>query len=219
MKHSATLPVLLQSFFTDRLYKEKKVSPHTVASYRDTFRLLINFVSEKKDKSPDAFLLSDLGADLIRSFLEDLEARRKICARSRNQRLAAIRAFYHYASFLVPEQSSLISQVLAIQSKRHDKRLIDFLELEEIQAILSVPDRTTWIGLRDYNLLLLAIQTGLRVSELTSLCQKDLVLGRGAHVHCIGKGRKERCTPLVRQTAAVLKAWTKSQKNRNSNTN
>ncbi len=216
MKNLATLPILLQSFFTERLYTEQKVSPHTVASYRDTFRLLICFASEKVKKSPDTLLLSDLNADLIRAFLHDLETRRRICARSRNQRLAAIRAFYSYTSFQVPEQTNLISQVLAIKGKRHDKRLVDFLEIEEVQALLSIPDRTTWIGFRDYTLLLLAVQTGLRVSELTSLCKKDIVLGRGAHVHCIGKGRKERCTPLIKQTATVLKSWIKAQKNHNA---
>jgi integrase/recombinase XerD len=139
--------------------------------------------------------------------LDHLESTRSNAARSRNQRLAAIRSFFRYAAVEAPQHSALIQRVLAIPSKRHTRPLIDFLDRAEIEALLAQPDRSTWIGRRDHTLLLLAAQTGLRLSEITGLKQQDVVMGSGAHVRCEGKGRKERATPLTKTTTAVLKAW------------
>jgi len=207
MKMTTDLPVLLQSFFADRLMRQRRVSPHTIASYRDTFRLLFCFAQRCLNKSPSALSLADLDAPFIGTFLEHLERTRGNSAKSRNLRLTAIRSFFRYASFQEPGQSDNIQRVLAIPSKRHDRRLIDFLTRPEIDAFLSAPDQETWTGRRDYALLLLAIQTGLRLSELIGLHREDVVLETGAHVHCMGKGRKERCTPLTRHTRTVLQTW------------
>jgi len=202
-----SLAVLLQSFFTDRLMAQRRASPHTIASYRDTFRLLFHFAQHRLKKSPSDLSLEDLGATFIGAFLNHLEKKRGNEAKSRNLRLTAIRSFFRYVSFQEPGQSNLIQQVLAIPDKRQDRPLVDFLTRPEIQALLSVPDRETRAGRRDYALLLLAIQTGLRLSELIGLRREDVSLDPGAHVRCRGKGRKERCTPLTRHTRAVLKAW------------
>lgn len=207
MKTTTNLPVLLQSFFTDRLMAQRRASPHTIASYRDTFRLLFCFAQRRLKKSPSALSLEDLDAPFIGAFLNDLEKTRGNAAKSRNLRLTAIRSFFRYASFEEPGQSNHIQRVLAIPGKRQDRRLIDFLTRPEIDALLSAPDQGTWSGRRDYALLLLAIQTGLRLSELIGLRRDDVALETGAHVHCLGKGRKERCTPLTRHTRAVLRTW------------
>ncbi len=211
MKTTANLPVLLQSFFTDRLMGQRRASPHTIASYRDTFRLLFCFAQHHLKKPPSALSLEDLNAPFIGAFLDDLEKTRGNVAKSRNLRLTALRSFFRYASFQEPGQSNHIQRVLAIPSKRQDRRLIDFLTRPEIDALLSAPDKETWAGRRDYALLLLAIQTGLRISELIGLRRDDVALETGAHVHCLGKGRKERCTPLTRHTRAVLQTWMKQR--------
>jgi len=207
MKTITPLPVLLQSFFTDRLMAQRGASPHTLASYRDTFRLLLHFAQNQLKKSPSALALEDLDAPFIGAFLDHLEKTRHNSARSRNLRLAALRSFFRYVSFQEPGQSNHIQRVLAIPTKRHDRPLIDFLTRPEINALLAAPDTKTWAGRRDYALLLLALQTGLRLSELIGLRREDIVLGAGAHIRCQGKGRKERCTPLTRQTRVVLQAW------------
>jgi site-specific recombinase XerD len=152
-------------------------------------------------------MLSDLHSEAIQGFLEHLERARDIGGRSRNQRLAAIRSFFRYAALEAPDQSALIQRVLAIASKRHDKALIAFLTKSEIEALLAAPDRATRIGRRDHVLILVAVQTGLRVSELTGLCHRDVCWEAGAHIRCTGKGRKERSTPLTKQTRAALRAW------------
>lgn len=211
MSAPADLPVLIEGFFTKRLIAQRQASPHTIASYRDTFCLLLSFTAKRLDRAPSKLTLADWNAPLIAAFLDHLEKTRANGARSRNQRLAAIRSFFRYAALEAPEHSALIARVLAIPSKRHTRPLIDFLTRTELEAVISAPDRGTWIGRRDHALLLTALQTGLRLSELTSLHGQDIALGTGAHVRCIGKGRKERCTPLVKTTAAVLGAWIKEQ--------
>jgi integrase/recombinase XerD len=207
----ATLPFLLQSFFTVRLMTQRKVSAHTVASYRDTFRLLLHFTHKHLRKAPSELALSDLNASLIDAFLNDLQKNRHNNARSRNLRLTAIRSFFRYAALEAPAESGIIQRVLAIPNQRQTRTLVGFLTRLEIDALLAVPNRTNWLGRRDYAFLVTAVQTGLRLSELTALRQQDLSLGAGAHVRCHGKGRKERCTPLAKPTVAVLKAWIREE--------
>jgi site-specific recombinase XerD len=209
MNLTPTLPALLESYFRQRLMAQRQASPHTVASYRDTFRLLLNFVQKHYGKSPSSLNLTDLDAPLISKFLDALEKQRGTSISSRNVRLTAIRSFFRYAAYEEPAQSAHIQRVLAIQNKRQARPMISFLIREEIEALLAAPDQHTWNGRRDHALLRLAVQTGLRLSEVTGLGREALVLGTGAHVQCHGKGRKTRCTPLTKQTAGVLKAWLK----------
>jgi integrase/recombinase XerD len=206
---TATLPVLLQSFFTERLLTQRQVSAHTIASYRDTFRLLLRFAQLERHKRPSELDLSDLDADLIGSFLTSLEQQRRCSARTRNARLTAIRSFFSYASYQEPGLSAHIQRVLAIPYKRQVRPTVAFLSHEEIEAVLTAPDGSTWLGRRDHALLTLAFQTGLRLSELTSLDRSAITFGTGAHVRCRGKGRKDRSTPLTTGTAAVLRSWLK----------
>jgi site-specific recombinase XerD len=198
---------LLESFFTERLQHQRQVSPHTIAAYRDAFRLLLGFAHKRLGKAPSDLLLTDLDASFVAAFLDHLEKDRANSARSRNARLAAVRSFFRFAATHEPAHAALIQRVLAIPQKRFDRKLVTFLTRPEIDALLAAPDRTTHLGRRDYALLALDVQTGLRVSELLTLRVEDIVFGTGAHVRCRGKGRKERCTPLTRQTAAVLRAW------------
>jgi site-specific recombinase XerD len=188
---------------------QKQASSHTIASYRDTFRLLIEYVHQTLKKQPATIRIGDLNPDRIVGFLNHLEKTRGVTARSRNQRLGAIRSFFRYVAFKAPEHSGLVQQVLAIPCKRHDQKLVDFLTRQEIEAILQKPDRNTWIGRRDHALILVAVQTGMRVSELTGLCRRDLAVENAAHVRCLGKGRRDRCIPLTKQTVAVLRSWLK----------
>lgn len=211
MKIPAEFPALLESFFTKRLVAQRRVSPHTIASYRDTFRLLIRFAEKKLGKAPSRLTLEDLNAPFLGSFLDHLEASRANGARSRNLRLTAIRSFFRYAALEAPQHAGVIQRVLAIPNKRQVRPLVGFLTRPEIQAVLAAPARHTWLGRRDHALLLMAVQTGLRLSEVTGLRQQDISLGTGAHVRCQGKGRKERCTPLTKSTVAVLVAWIKEQ--------
>ena len=178
-----------------------------MSAYRDTFRLLLTFAEKRRKKRPSELLLADLDAPLIAAFLEDLETSRKNSVRTRNTRLASIRSFFHYAATCEPGHADLIRRVLAIPQKRFDRNIVTFLTRPEIEALLTAPDRSTWIGRRDHMLLLLAMQTGLRVSELVALKPEQLVLTTGAHLRCRGKGRKERCTPLTRQVVEPLKVW------------
>jgi site-specific recombinase XerD len=203
---SALAPTL-EAFFTDRLGRQRNASPHTVAAYRDTFRLLVGFVSARAGKPPCRLDLSDLDAATIAGFLAHLEHDRGNAARTRNARLAAVHAFCTYAASEHPEHAGLIARVLAIPAKRHERALITFLSAEEAEALLSAPDQRTWLGRRDHALILTALQCGLRVSELTAMCCGDVHLGAGAHVRCHGKGRKDRLTPLAPATAPVLRNW------------
>jgi len=207
MKSPATLAALLENFFTQRLMSQRQASPHTISSYRDTFRLLLTFAQGRLHKPPSRLDLTEIDAPLIAAFLDDLENSRGITARSRNLRLTAIRSFFHYAAYEEPSRASQIQRVLAIPSKRYTRALVHFLNRSEVDALLAAPDQRTWFGRRDHALLLVAVQTGLRLSELTGLQRPDVSLGTGAYVRCVGKGRKERCTPLTKMTAAVLKAW------------
>lgn len=218
MKSGSSFPVLLESFFTQRLMSQKQVSPHTIASYRDTFRLLLAFTQNRLHKQPSYLELQDLDAPLITSFLEGLEKNRGNVARSRNLRLTAIRSFFRYASYQEPAESALIQRVLAIPNKRQTRRLVQFLTRAEIDALLAAPDQSNWAGRRDHAFLMVAVQTGLRLSEMTSLRRQDVELGTGAHVRCLGKGRKERCTPLAKHTLRVLKAWLREPPRNGSDT-
>jgi integrase/recombinase XerD len=201
------LAPLLQGFFTDRLARQKNASPHTVAAYRDTYRLLLVFVREQTGKAPNTLSLADLDATLIGAFLQHLEQQRGNGGATRNARLAAIHSLFRYAAPRAPEHAAVISQVLAIPPRRRERAIVSYLTPDEIDALLAAPDRKTWHGRRDHALLLLAVQTGLRVSELTALTVQDVHLGAGPHVRCRGKGRKDRATPLTGQTVKVLKTW------------
>jgi integrase/recombinase XerD len=202
-----SLAPTLQAFFTDRLARERGASPHTIAAYRDTWRLLLSFAQRRLAKAPSALDLADLDAPLIGAFLDHLQHQRGNSVRTRNARLAAIHSLFRFAAQRHPEHAALIQRVLAIPPKRFDKALITYLHPADIDALLAAPDRLTRAGRRDHALLLLAIQTGLRVSELIGLNRTDLHLGTGAHVRCLGKGRKHRATPLDKQTVAVLTNW------------
>jgi integrase/recombinase XerD len=207
MSNEQGFPALLQQFFTQRLAAQRQVSPHTIHSYRDTFRLLLAFVSERSRKLPSKIELPDLNPETISAFLDSLVDKRGNGTRTRNLRLTAIRSFFRFAAYQTPQHLGLIQRVTSIPDKRYQKKLIGFLCRPEINALLVAPDRHTWAGRRDYALLLIAVQTGLRVSEMTALRRSDVVLDAGAHIHCSGKGRKERCTPLTRQAVVVLKSW------------
>lgn len=200
-------PELLQAFFTERLLRQRKASSETVAGYRDAFRLLLRFAAKRLKKEPSQLALKELHAPFIGEFLDYLEVERSNNARTRNARLAAIHSFFRYVSFEEPSCADQCRRILAIPSKRYERRPIAYLTREEIDALVVAPDTTTWIGRRDHALLLVAIQTGLRVSELVGLQRQDVRLGRGAHVLCRGKGRKQRCTPLRREAVRVLVPW------------
>jgi site-specific recombinase XerD len=197
----------LQSFFTDRLVNQRHASSRTIASYRDSLRMLIVFVHDRTGKSPSAIDWQDLHPETISAFLDHLETGRGNAARTRNLRLTAIRSLFAYASLRHPEHASLIQQVLAIPAKRYDKPIISFLTTPEIDALIAAPDQARWEGRRDHALLLLAVQTGLRVSELTGLNRAHVTLGTGACVRCLGKGRRHRAVPLTSATESVLSGW------------
>ncbi len=207
MKTYSNFPALLQAFFTDRLMRQRQVSPETIASYRDAFCLLFKFAQQRLNKIPSALEMDDLDAPLIVAFLCWLEDKRGNGARTRNARLAAIHSFFKYAALRDPTYSGLIQRVLAIPCKRYDRVPVEYLTRSETETLLAAPDQTTWGGRRDRMLLLLAVQTGLRVSELIGLDCQDIVLGNGAHVRCKGKGRKENCTPLRKDSVEALRAW------------
>jgi site-specific recombinase XerD len=202
-----TLPALVQAFFMDRLMQQRQASPHTVASYRDTFRLLLQYAQQHLGKAPSKLTVPELDTPLLGAFLNHLERERKNSARSRNVRLAAIHSFFRYVALHAPEHSAVAQRVLAMPSKRYLRCPIAFLTPVEVDALLAAPDLTTWSGRRDRALLILAVQTGLRAAELTGLRCEDIVLGAGAHVRCQGKGRKSRCTPLRKDTVLVLRSW------------
>jgi integrase/recombinase XerD len=204
---TTSLPSFLQSFFTDRLLRQRQASPHTIAGYRDSFRLLLQFAKRRLGKMPSQLQIEDLNAPFIGQFLDHLESNRKNSARTRNVRLGAIRSFFKYVALEEPAHTLHCQRVLAMPNKRHVRKPIEFLNREEIDTLLAVPNRSTWVGRRDRTLLLVAVQTGLRVSELIGLNCQDVVLGTGAHARCLGKGRKQRCTPLRPETAKMLDAW------------
>jgi site-specific recombinase XerD len=198
---------LLEAFFMQRLQQQRNASPHTIAAYRDTFRLLLTFAQEHLRTPPCELELAELDAALIMAFLQHLEQVRRNAVRTRNARLAAIHSFFRFVALQEPANSGTCQRVLAIPTKKAERKLVVSLARDEEEAILAAPDASTWLGRRDRALLELLLQTGLRVSELRELRCEDVVLSRGAHVRCRGKGRKERCTPLTRETVAVLRAW------------
>jgi site-specific recombinase XerD len=202
-----SFPALLERFFTRRLMQQRQASPHTVSSYRDTFRQFLKFVQQRLHKPPSHLNFDEIDASLVVTFLDSLEKQQGLSVRSRNLRLTAIHSFFRYAAFEAPAHSAQIQRVLAIPSKRFTRTLVQFLIRSEVDALLAAPDQHTWSGRRDHAFILLAVQTGLRLSEMTGLKREDLILGTGAHVRVVGKGRKERCTPVAKSTLAVLKAW------------
>jgi site-specific recombinase XerD len=207
----STLAPTLQAFFTDRLQRQRQASPHTIAAYRDALRLLLLFAQQRAGKQPSQLELDDLDAPLIAAFLDHLERERGNSVRTRNARLAAIHSLFRFAALRHPEHAAVIQRVLVMPPKRFDRALITYLNEPEIDALLAAPDRGTWVGRRDHALLLLAIQTGLRASELIGLTRADLHLGTGAHLSCHGKGRKDRVTPLTHGTVATLTTWLKER--------
>jgi site-specific recombinase XerD len=209
--NTSTLPALVQRFFTDRLVGQLDASPNTIAGYRDTFRLLLRYASQHLSKPPTKLKVEDLNAALVGEFLTYVEKVRRNSARSRNTRLAAIRSFYRYVAMNAPEHALHCQLVLSMPNKRYTRRSIDFIDRTEMEALLAATDVSTWIGRRDRVILLLALQTGLRVSELINLDCDDVVLGVGAHIRCEGKGRKQRSTPLRRDTVRTLEAWLKER--------
>lgn len=202
----------LQRFFTERLGTQMKASPNTVASYRDTFRLLLRYAADQRKKEPTALQITDIDADVVANFLTDLEKTRGNGARSRNTRLAAIRSFFKYVAVNEPQLLHHCQRVLAMPAKRHEKRAIDYLDRDEIEAVIAAPDLSTWHGRRDRAILLLTLQTGLRVTELITLTCDDIALGGGAHVRCMGKGRKERATPIRKDSIKLLRDWLAERK-------
>ena len=203
----SNLAPTLQAYMTDRLACQRQASAHTVAAYRDAFKLLLVFAERETGKAPSKLEVADLDAPLIGAFLKHLEAERSNSVRTRNARLAALHSFFRYASFRHPEDAATIQRVLAIPQKRFASSLVTYLTEEEIEALLAATDEVTWTGRRDRAMLALACQTGLRASELLSLTVGDVHLGTGAHVSCLGKGRRQRVTPLTAGTAKLLKAW------------
>lgn len=207
MNNVTSLAPLLEYFFTKRLMLQRQASPHTISSYRDTFRQFLTFIQQRLHQQPSSLDFKQIDAPLIVAFLDELENHRGLTARSRNLRLTAIHSFFHYVAFELPTHAAQIQRVLAIPSKRFDRTLVSFLSRQEVDALLAAPDCSAWSGRRDHAFMLTAVQTGLRLSEMTGLKQTDLIIGAGAHVRVIGKGRKERCIPLAKPTLTVLINW------------
>ncbi len=207
MTTTTSLAPLLEHFFTQRLMQQRQASPHTISSYRDTFRQFLRFAQQRLHQSPSRLNVEQIDAPLIVAFLDELEKHRGLTVRSRNLRLTAIHSFFRYAAFELPTHAAQIQRVLAIPSKRFARTLVSFLSRPEVDALLAAPDCSTWSGRRDHAFILTAVQTGLRLSEMTGLKREDLIFGAGAQVRVIGKGRKERCIPLAKSTRAVLKTW------------
>jgi integrase/recombinase XerD len=216
MKGASQFPALLEAFFVDRLIRQRQASAHTITSYRDTFRLLLQYAQQRLSKAPSQICLTDLDTPFLGAFLDHLEHKRNNSARSRNVRLAAIHSFFRYVALHAPECNGIALRVLAMPSKRYVRRPICFLTPVEVDALLAAPDLNTWSGRRDRALLLLAVQTGLRASELIGLRCEDIIFGTGAHVRCLGKGRKTRCTPLRNETITVLRAWLRERRGQSS---
>lgn len=207
MSMSHGFAAVLERFFTVHLVQQRQVSPHTIHSYRDSFRQLIRFASGRLSRTPCKIGFQQIDEPLVSAFLDDLEQNRKVSVRTRNLRLTAIHSLFHHAAYELPEYGAQIQRVLAIPSKRFERRQIGFLSREEVDALLDAPDQRTWSGRRDHAFILTAVQTGLRVSEITGLKRSELIAGGSAFLNVVGKGRKERIVPLVPATLKVLKAW------------
>ena len=208
---TSTFPAVLQRFFTERLLTQQGASPHTVAGYRDTFRLLLRVAEARLHSAPSALRLEQLDAPFLEQFLDHLERDRRSSPRTRNQRLSALHGFFRYVALAEPARSLQCQRILAIPPKRFERGPVAFLCKDEAQALIAAPDAARWIGRRDRTLLALAVQTGLRNSEIRRLRRQDVDVGVGANVRCLGKGRKTRCTPLRPEVAAILKAWLHEQ--------
>lgn len=207
----STLAPSLQAYFTKRLIGQRNASPSTIASYKLTFRLLLAFASKATGKTPSALDIADLDAPLIANFLDHLEQDRHNSAATRNNRLAAVHSLFGYLALHHPEHAATIARVLAVPPKRTERNLVTYLTDAEADALLAACDKTNWTGRRDHAMFSLAIQTGLRISELAGLKRSDVTTGPGANIRTVGKGRKERRTPLISSTVAVLKAWLREQ--------
>jgi site-specific recombinase XerD len=197
----------LQAFFTDRLRQQRHASDETVRAYRDTWKLLLVFAAARTGKQPSSLDIDDIDSDLVAAFLDHLEHERHNSVRTRNARLSAIHSLFRFAAPRHPEHAAIISRVLAMPSKRFERALVTYLTTEEVDALLTAPDPTTWTGRRDRALILLMVQTGLRIAEVIGLRCNDIHLGTGAHVACHGKGRKDRITPLTKPTINALRDW------------
>jgi len=208
---TTSLPALVQQFFTDRLCTQMQASPNTVAAYRDTFRLLFRYASEQIGKPPTKLALEQLDVTFVGDFLIHVEDQRGNSARSRNARLAAIRSFFRFVAMKEPAYLLHCQKILAMPAKRYVRRTVEFLDRLEINALLAAPDRSTWVGRRDHAMLSLALQTGLRASEIINLRRRDIVTGPGAHIRCEGKGRKQRSTPLRQEITKLLEVWLKER--------
>jgi len=204
-------PSLLQRFFTDRLLGQLGASPHTVAAYRDTFRLFLRFATTTLRRAPSALCIEALDVTFLSTFLDHLESTRENTTRTRNNRLSALHAFFRYVAISEPALGLQCQRILAMPAKRYDRGPVEFLTEDECAALVAAPNLSAWIGQRDRALLLVAIQTGLRNSEITGLRHEDVEIGTGAHVRCLGKGRKRRCTPLRADVVAVLHEWLSEQ--------
>ena len=208
---TTSLPALVQQFFTDRLCTQMQASPNTVAAYRDTFRLLFRYASEQIGKAPTKLVLDQLDVTFVGDFLVHVEDQRRNSARSRNARLAAIRSFFRFVAMKEPAYLLHCQKILAMPSKRYVRRSVEFLDRVEMDALLAAPDRSTWVGRRDHAMLSLALQTGLRASEIINLRRRDILTGPGAHIRCEGKGRKQRSTPLRQEITKILEVWLKER--------
>jgi integrase/recombinase XerD len=203
---SALAPAL-QAYFTDRLIGQRGASANTIGAYRVTFRLLLGFASKRTGKAPGTLDIAELDAPLVAAFLDHLERDRHNSVATRNNRLAAIHSLFGYLALQHPEHAGSIQRVLAIPPKRTERNMVTYLTEPEVDALLAACDQRTWTGRRDHAMFALTIQTGLRICELAALTRQDVTLTVGANVHTVGKGRKERRTPLVPTTTAILKAW------------
>lgn len=202
----------LQAFFVSRLGRQRGASPHTIDSYRHAFRLLLAYAETQTSKRPSELDLADLDAVVVSGFLDYLEQERGNSVASRNTRLAAIHSFFRFASYRHPEHAETIQQVLAIPRKKTERTPRTFLINAEMDALAGAPDMSTWCGRRDHVLLVVALRTGLRLSELTGLRCRDVELDAAAHVKCLGRGRKRRDTPLDKTTVALLRSWLKERR-------
>lgn len=209
--NASSLPALLQRFFTEHLRTQLGASSHTVSAYRDTFRLLLRFAIEQLKQTPSDVRLEQLDTSFVGDFLQHLETHRGNCPRTRNIRLAALRAFFRYVAVNEPAHALQCQRILAMPSKRYQHAQVEFLTDEEVTALLAAPDLDTWLGRRDRAILMVATQTGLRNSEIRSLRHQDVEFGAGSHLCCLGKGRKTRCTPLNTDAATVLREWLRDQ--------
>ena len=207
MTQTTSLSPLLERFFVQRLMNQRQASPHTIKSYRDTFRQLLLFAQLRLERQPSDLQFEQIDAPLVVAFLEELETKRGVSARSRNTRLAAVHSFFRFAAFELPSHAEQIQRVLAIPGKQYTRKQVDFLTPDEVDALLAAPDTGTWSGRRDHAFILTAVQTGFRLSEMTGLKRDDFVDGHGQHLRVVGKGRKERCTPLAKPTRNVLRRW------------